>query len=578
MKNRVIPILITLVLICVIGGVTAVGLYKNYQKGSTEFVDYEATYGLEKNQYNVILNNEIRNFKALEADGTVYIGAENVASDINTRFYWDSNENIFIYTKPTEVIKAYPNEKGYHIGGETTALDYEPVKTIDKKAYVAVDYIKMFTQCALETYQTPNRVVITTVFGESQQATVKEDTVVRYQGGFRSNILRNISANEKVTIMQTQDDWSWTGVATDDGYIGWVEKKYLSDPQTVTATAPAFDEGEFTYRKEEGRICLAWHQVTNSDASTAASLQQALNNTEGITIIGPTWFHFSDTNGNVGNIASQEYVDYAHQQGLKVWAVFQNAITPAGEMSGKLTDKILSYTSKRETLISQLMSTATQMGIDGINLDFEMIMEEGADNYIQFVRELSVACRLNGITLSIDNYVPLYTKHYNRAEQAKFADYLVIMGYDEYTRGSSEPGPCASIPFVREGIEQTLEMIGGDSSKIINGIPFYTPVWESEGTKFNGLQENVTMPTAKSYLQKYPDDTQTTWMPELGYTYGYYTSPLNGCTYSMWLEDKDSIEQKMKLIQEYDLAGVACWKLQQEDADVWPVISSYLQY
>lgn len=577
MKNRVIPVLITLVLICVIGGITAVGLINNYKKGSTEFVDYEETYGLEKNQYAVILNNEVETYKAVQADGTVYIDAENVASYINTRFYWDSNENIFIYTKATEIIKAFPNEKGYHVGSENVSLEYEPVKTIDKKVYVAVEYIKLFTQCELETYTAPNRVVITTAWGEEDQAAVKEDTVVRYRGGYRSDILRNITANEKVTVLQTEADWSWTNVATDDGYVGWIENKYLGAAQKVTTTAPAFDEGEFTYRKEEGRICLAWHQVTNTEASSPASLEQALNNTEGITIVGPTWFYFKDTDGNLTDVATKEYVDYAHQVGRKVWAVFQNTITSTGEMSGKQTDKILSYTSKRENLISQLINRSLELGIDGINLDFEMILEEAADNYIQFVRELSVACRNNGLTFSIDNYVPLYTKHYNRAEQAKFADYLVIMGYDEYGSFSTKPGPVASIPFVRQGIEETLELIGGDSSKVINGIPFYTRVWETQGNAFFGSLDPSPMAQAKAYLQKY-DNTVMSWDAQLGYNYGYYTSPLNDHTYSMWLEDAQSIAEKMKLIKEYNLAGVACWKLQQEDADVWPVIAEGLNY
>ncbi len=213
-----------------------------------------------------------------------------------------------------------------------------------------------------------------------------------------------------------------------------------------------------------------------------------------------------------------------------------------------------------------------EYGIDGINLDFEMITEDGADNYIQFVRELSVACRNNGITFSIDNYVPLYTKHYDRTEQARFADYLVIMGYDEYGQFSMEAGPVASVPFVKQGIEDTLELIGGDSSKVINGIPFYTVVW-NETVPY---EDTISMPTAKEYLQKYPDSTVLSWNSELGYNYGYYTSALNGVTYSMWLEDKESIAAKLELMNQYDLAGVALWKLQQETGDVWPAISAYI--
>ncbi|HIQ99597.1 MAG TPA: SH3 domain-containing protein [Candidatus Scybalocola faecavium] len=574
MKNRVVPVLITLVLIVIVGAATVVSLISAYRKGSTEFVDFERTYDLEDNEYVVVLNNEVQDYKGIEENGTVYLSAPQVADSINQRFYWDSNEKIFIYTTATQVIKAYPDEQSYHVGGETTALDNVPVKTIGDTAYVSLEYIQLYTQCEVETFTEPNRLVITTQWGEEKTVAASQDTVLRYGDDLQSDILRNIPAGETMTVVASQEDWSWTNVATEDGYVGWVENRYLGEPQTVTATAPDFQEEEFTYIKEDGRICYAWHQVTGEAASTRYSLAQALNNTAGINIVGPTWFSFDGTEGHVRSIGNSDYVYYAHQQGVKVWAVFQNSAIPGGEMDGVNTDNILAYTSKRETLVSEVISYALEYGLDGINLDFEMILEEGADNYIQFVRELSVACRLNGLCFSIDNYVPLYTKHYDRAEQAVFADYLIIMGYDEHIY-TGDPGPGASLSFVQQGIEDTLDLIGGDASKVINALPFYTRVWEDNGQSV-GVNSIATMPQARAYLQKYPDSTVMTWNSELGYNYGYYTSPLNGSTFMIWLEDAESIAAKLELMEQYDLAGAAFWKLQQEDGDVWEPILAYV--
>lgn len=580
MRSRVIPVLIILVLIIAVGSVTAISLINNYRKGSTEVIDFKEDYGLEDNEYLVVLNNEIQTFKGIEDSGTVYIDAENVAKHINDRFYWDSNEKIFIYTKATQVIKAFPDQQSYSVGGENTPLDYAPIKTIGDTVYVSVEYIKLFTQCEIEAYQDPNRLMVTTKWGELQTVSVQEDTVLRYTDPYdeadtidlHHPIVKNVAAGESLNVVQREDGWNWTKVATNDGYVGWIENRYLGEIQTASTTAPAFEEEQFTYLKEEGKICLAWHQVTTQEASSVNNLIQALNNTSDITVVAPTWFCFDGTEGHINSIASYDYVSYAHQVGKKVWAVFQNSAYSGGEMDGINTDNILSYTSKRETLVNELIAAVLEYGIDGINLDFEMITEDGADNYIQFVRELSVACRNNGITFSIDNYVPLYTKHYDRTEQARFADYLVIMGYDEYGQFSMEAGPVASVPFVKQGIEDTLELIGGDSSKVINGIPFYTVVW-NETVPY---EDTISMPTAKEYLQKYPDSTVLSWNSELGYNYGYYTSALNGVTYSMWLEDKESIAAKLELMNQYDLAGVALWKLQQETGDVWPAISAYI--
>lgn len=580
MRSRVIPVLIILVLIIAVGSVTVISMINNYRKGSTEVIDFKEDYGLEDNEYLVVLNNEIQTFKGIEDSGTVYIDAENVAKHINDRFYWDSNEKIFIYTKATQVIKAFPDQQSYSVGGENTPLDYAPVKTIGDMVYVSVEYIKLFTQCEIEAYQDPDRLVVTTKWGELQTVSVQEDTVMRYTDPYdeadtidlHHPIVKNVAAGESLNVVQREDGWNWTKVATNDGYVGWIENRYLGEIQTASTTAPAFEEEQFTYLKEEGKICLAWHQVTTQEASSVNNLIQALNNTSDITVVAPTWFCFDGTEGHINSIASYDYVSYAHQVGKKVWAVFQNSAYSGGEMDGINTDNILSYTSKRETLVNELIAAVLEYGIDGINLDFEMITEDGADNYIQFVRELSVACRNNGITFSIDNYVPLYTKHYDRTEQARFADYLVIMGYDEYGQFSMEAGPVASVPFVKQGIEDTLELIGGDSSKVINGIPFYTVVW-NETVPY---EDTISMPTAKEYLQKYPDSTVLSWNSELGYNYGYYTSALNGVTYSMWLEDKESIAAKLELMNQYDLAGVALWKLQQETGDVWPAISAYI--
>ncbi len=575
--NRIVPVLIVMILIVLIGFKTVKEFIAGYQSGTKDFVDYEENYGLKENEYSVTLNNAVQSFKGITSDGHIYLDAENVAAHINDRFYWDSNELIFIYTKATEIIKAYPGEEKYYIDGASVTMDHAPVKKINDTVYVSAEYIQKFTQCEFEVYNEPNRIVVTTLWEEQSVAKVKEKIAMRLLGGLRSEILRYLETGEEVVILQMEDDWSWCNVATEDGYVGWMEKEYLEKAITKTAKAPAFEEEEFTYIKEDGRICLAWHQVTNYDASSVAALKQALNNTQGITIISPTWFYLADTEGNLGSIANYDYVAYAHSIGLKVWVMFSNSLQPGGTMSGSQTDEVLAYTSKREKLVSQVVEQALTLGVDGINLDFEMILETAGDNYIQFVRELSVACRESGLCFSVDNFVPLYTRHYNRAEQAVFADYLVIMGYDEYGGFSSEAGPVASVPFVREGIEETLEIIGGDSSKVINGIPFYVGVWETGPNNYLAYTDAI-MSAAAGYLKKYPDRTEFYYDEELGYNYGSYTSPINDLTYKIWLEDATSVEQKMKLIQEYNLAGVACWKLQQETADVWPVISSYLNY
>lgn len=237
---------------------------------------------------------------------------------------------------------------------------------------------------------------------------------------------------------------------------------------------------------------------------------------------------------------------------------------------GVSTYETLSKTSSRQRLVNQLIAAAIQYGLDGINVDFELITQDCARAYIEFIRELSIMCRINGIILSVDNYVPTASSdHYDRAEQGVFADYVVIMGYDEHYAGSEEAGSVASIGYVQQGIEKTLSEV--PKEKVINAIPFYTRFWKtdadgtvtSEALGMNDADQKVKNNNAEPVW----DDTTKQYYVEIEY---------DGATYQMWMEEETSIEEKMKLIKQYELAGVSSWRLGYERSSIWDVILKYV--
>ena len=131
-----------------------------------------------------------------------------------------------------------------------------------------------------------------------------------------------------------------------------------------------------------------------------ANIASVIEGTSGLTTISPTWFSIQDTSGNLSSLADSDYVNTAHQAGLEVWGLIDNFTNQVDTLA------VLSNTQSRANMISQLITQALNTGLDGINVDFEQITEEMSDHYIQFVRELSVECRKNGLVLSVDNYVP----------------------------------------------------------------------------------------------------------------------------------------------------------------------------
>ena len=165
----------------------------------------------------------------------------------------------------------------------------------------------------------------------------------------------------------------------------------------------------------------------------------------GVNVISPTWFSVVSTEGNISSLASKEYVDKAHAKNLEVWGLIDNFNESVS------TYDTLVQKSSRSHIIEMLISEAKRVGLDGINVDFETLTEEEAPHFIQFIRELSVACRKEQLVLSIDNPVPSYTYFYNRKEQGVVADYVIIMGYDEHFAGSEEAGSVGSTRASRSG-------------------------------------------------------------------------------------------------------------------------------
>lgn len=351
-------------------------------------------------------------------------------------------------------------------------------------------------------------------------------------------------------------------VLTADGYIGYIKDKRISAATKTEIAAPEFEEPVYSNISKDYKINLTWHMVTNQAAND--QLLNKVADAKGLNTISPTWFSIADTDGNISSLASQSYVTYAHQNGLEVWGLVDNF------KEGVSTYETLSRTSSRQRLVNQLTAAAIQYGLDGINVDFETITTECSRAYIEFIRELSIMCRINGIVLSVDNYVPTSSSdHYDRAEQGVVADYVIIMGYDEHYAGSEEAGSVASHDFVERGITRTLEEV--PKEKVINAVPFYTRFWKtdpdgtvsSEALGMNAADEKV----ANNNAGKGMGDTTKQYYVEIDY---------NGSFYQMWMEEETSIEDKMQLIKQYDLAGVASWRLGYERASIWDVILKYV--
>ena len=548
MIKKHMPVLVVcllIVLVSLIGG-AVYGINKLIP--TSKQMDLTEYYGQNADgEASLVAGTQKLEQKALISGDEVYIPLDVVNGYLNQRYYWDSANKKILYATPTSLTEEAASDQP---GGN--------VWLKESTVYLKLDYVKKYTDIDSYIYKDPARIAIQYKFSNVQTVTVKKDTVIRYRGGIKSKILTKTAKDTVLRLMNEGEDWDQ--VATDDGYIGYIQKKKVSAADT-TDYKRSFKAEAYSYFTMDEPVNLAWHQVTSTDANNYFA--DTTQNMTGVNVISPTWFSVSDNDGNVSSLASGEYVMQAHEKGLKVWGLVDNF---SENMS---TTTVLSNTAARQNLENQLVTYALKAGLDGINVDFESLSEDVGIHFLQFLRELSIQCHENNLVLSVDNPVPEdFTSHYDRAEQGKVVDYVIIMGYDEHYVGS-DAGSVASLPWVEQGVKDTLAEV--PAKRTILAIPFYTRLWKT--TDGGALtSEAIGMDQAQQAISD--NGAETYWDKTTSQNYGTYEG--DGATYQIWLEDSKSIAEKVKLIPKYKLAGVADWKLGFENSGIWSVITENL--
>ena len=560
MKRRMGPAGLAMVLIVIVAVLGVAWKFIDRYIPSKEMVDAAEYFGVyAEGDAGIVFGAEAEKGKAFEKDGQIYIAQEFVNEQLNDHFYRDAAGNQMIFTTAEDIMYIPDNSMEYTTLSGSGAVPYAITVTQEEQCYIALDFVKQYSDIECSRAEEPLRIVIQKGTETRTLGNITKEEAVRIDMGIKSSVLTTAGSGDTVTVLEQGEEW--TKVRTSDGYVGFVRNKRLDNIHTEDV-ASGFTEPEYTSIHREDGVNLVWHQ-TDSQESNAA-FETDMENVTGVNVVSPTWFSISTNAGDITSLANADYVAAAHGRGMEVWGLLDNF---SADIS---TLQVLSDTTSRGQLIQQLLAEARTYQLDGINVDIEALQEEASDCYIQFMRELSVYCRKEGLVLSVDVPPPYdFNAHYNRAALGEVVDYVIIMGYDEHYVGS-EPGSVASLSFERNGITGTLETV--PKEKIISGIPFYTRLWKTSPSG-DVSSEAIGMNTADERLAQY--QVTANWSQEHSQDYAEFTDA-EGNFCQIWLENEASIEEKMKLVQEYDLAGVAAWKLGLERASIWEIISKYM--
>lgn len=529
-------------------------------KDRTSLADY---YGVSGKGAALFVNGEKSDTKkaAIVSDGHFYILLDELKDSIDDGYVYDDSGNILRYATDSQVISVNKGDTYYTAGRSQEDLGQKLVITGDgDRTYVAVDFADKFSDFSYKTGKKPYRLVIEKAGYKRKVSSISKDTEIRRFGGPKSRILADVKKGTGITVLQSYGKWSQ--ILTNDGILGCVKDSTIGDISTEK-TKKRLAARKYNHIRMKGSVNLVWHQVTNRTAN--AGIDQVLTGDTGINVVSPTWFRIADNDGGLSDIGSLDYVKKCHDKGVQVWALFSNF-----ENKSVDTTTVLNHTSSRDNLVNNMIAKAIAYNLDGINVDFEQVSTDAKDGYVEFIKELSIKCENNDIILSVDNYSPTASSlHYNRKVQAQYADYLIVMAYDEHYAGGGEAGSNASISFVKKAVSESLKEVPKD--QLILGMPFYSRIWKTKDGVLS--TETIGMKSESDYIKSH--NAQETWQDDLGQNYVEFSE--DDATYQLWVEDEKSLALKLGVMKDNSLAGGAFWKEGLESDSVWEIIGKYMK-
>ncbi|MFA0889555.1 MAG: glycosyl hydrolase family 18 protein [Synergistales bacterium] len=311
-------------------------------------------------------------------------------------------------------------------------------------------------------------------------------------------------------------------------------------------------------------VLLAWDHVRSEPPNLAEDPPNPA-----VTVLSPTWFSLSGPDGTVDSKADPAYAAEAKKRGIRVEPLFSNGFNP------ERTKAFLSDPEARVRSVTRILRFCRELGLDGINIDFENVFDEDRDNLTAYVGELARALHGLRLRVSIDVTVisdkPNWSACYDREALGKIVDAVVLMAYDEHWRNGPDSGPVASIGWVERSVSDLACLV--PPGKIWLGIPLYTREWEErlvEGTWRKTGARALSMADAEARLVQ--SGATASWDEGAGAYYGEYLK--GGKRYRIWLEEERSLGLKAALVGRYGLGGAAAWRRGFEKPEAWRALQN----
>jgi len=519
---------------------------------------------LSRTQVNLVLNGEviIAPTQPIIQDDNIFLPVDFINEHISLYTFWDGEENVIITTE-TQVRRYRIGQLEYTNNGEPRLLS-EPFIERNGIMFVPQNFAQSEYNVIIDYHPEHMIITIDDAAVTRTHARLTADGKLRTRPERHAHYMEEVSSGDSVLLLEEANGF-WR-VRSANAIEGYVQSRLIGERTVVSAVIPEPEQPLNRKQPLEYPIVLLWDVLfANRDFWDVS---------DEVTIISPKWFEFQTEpviDGTIIDLGNRAYVDFAHANGRMVWPMLTD------NFSSAVSHAVLTDTETRQFVIEQILELIVRYNLDGINVDYEAVRADFSPYFIQFLRELRPPMHELGAHLSVALFVPRYTMFMNRTEIAKTVDYIAVMTYDEHWRGSPEPGPVASLPFVEEGI--ALTMNEAPSEMIIMGLPFYVRIWRetthADGSRSHTIRD-VSMNLARSIFIE--GGATFTWLDHIGSYYAEFPSAdYPNVIYRVWLECERSISHKLNIARDYNLAGVAGWRGWLENPATWDVIADYVE-
>ena len=540
------------------------GLVFTVLKVTPNYINTEIT-----DKINLVINssNVTKDLKkdVIIENGVIYIAKEDISNFFDPYVYYDEKENQIITTYDSQVASIEIGKNVMNNNGSEVKISGTVIKENDTK-YLPFSSLKDIYNVEINYIESSNTITVDSKDRKYVIADIKDKSDVKAYPTVFSRNVDIVEAKETVTVIQNDESKNnvingWVEIRTDTGKLGYVKENNIVNSLTVR-------EKMETKKQIEGKVSMVWdyyYEKSSAPDRTGTSIK-------GINVVSPTFFTLVDEGkGQIQDNVREEglkYIQWAKSNGYKIWPSISNSSYI------QTTSEIMNDYNLRQDLINNIVSIVLKYDLDGINIDFEYMHDEDKDMFSRFIIELKPRLKEIGAVLSVDVTAPDGSEEwslcYDRYVIGKVADYIVFMAYDQYGESSTIPGTTAGYNWVKANIEKFLGQEGVSADKIILGVPFFTRVWEEQDGK---LIDNPAV-DMKNINTIIPDGTNKIWDEDLKQYYVEYQK--DGINNKIWIEDEKSIEAKLYLIQEYNLAGAAYWEKDREPDSIWNLISEKL--